>query len=290
MILITGGAGFIGSCLVKRLNKEGNYDIIICDFMEKQWKNLLHKKFIDIINPLHLLSEIKKYSIDCIVHLGANSSTLSYNATTNYDFSKMICDYAVEHKIPFIYASSGAVYGNTGAPLNNYGYGKYLFDIYANRLIQENDKIVGLRFFNVFGPNEYHKGNMASLVYQKFVEIESVGYATLFNVDVERDFIYVKDVVEVITYFIENPISGIYDVGHGKAIPVIDMIEYVFMSMGLDTRICYDPIPDTIKEQYQYYTQAKLKFPKSFNVVFWDVKSAVNDYVTNYLIGGLKYE
>ncbi len=248
MFIVTGGAGFIGSCLVKRLNQEGIEDILIVDhlgFTEK-WRNLTNKLFSDYLEKDTFLSLIEKNSLDkkveAVFHMGACSSTTeqdaSYLLKNNYQFSKVLAEWSLAKKIPFIYASSAATYGDGSQgysdneidipklrPLNMYGYSKQLFDLWIlrHKLL---DKIVGIKFFNVYGPNEYHKGDMRSVVVKAFEQIRKEKKMRLFKSykpeyrdgEQKRDFLYVKDAVEIVMEFFKKPrIRGIYNLGSGVA-------------------------------------------------------------------------
>jgi len=323
MILLTGGAGFIGSCFLKRLNDEGINDIIIVDSFRNsdKWKNLIGKKFIDIIhkeeilNFLDLSQEINSdLPFDTIIHLGACTDTteknMDYLFENNYKFSINLTTYAIEKNIRFIYASSAATYGDGQdgyndnsienlKPLNPYGFSKQLFDLWVHQNGLEK-KVTGIKFFNVFGPNEYHKGEMASMVYKAYNQVKSTGKIRLFKSNSEqyadgeqkRDFIYIKDVVEVLWKILNNnKVKGIYNLGTGKARTWNSLANSVFSALGLKPNIEYIDMPEELKEQYQNFTQADIKKLKKTgcSVEFSSLEDSINDYVRNYLTKSWKY-
>ena len=310
MIILTGGAGFIGSCFLWKLNQQGIKDILVVDELDSslKWKNLVGKKFIDYIQKddfLNILESGKLQGIKKIIHLGACSSTIltdsAYYLKNNYEYSKRLALWAFSHKAKFIYASSAATYGD-GAfgyddedevmlslrPLNIYGYSKQLFDLWLlqNDLIK---KAVGLKFFNVFGPNEYHKAEMMSVICKRFNEIKEGKPMRLFKSyrndykdgDQKRDFIYVKDAIEVIYYFYENSGKyGIYNLGTGYARSWNDLAKAMFAAIGAKPLIEYIEMPEEIRGQYQYYTQAKMDKLKASgcDYKFMPLEDAIKDY------------
>ncbi len=314
MIIVTGGAGFIGSCFVKKLNDEGINDIIIVDHLGKsdKWKNLVNKKYFDYIDKSVIIELLKQGSLDelqieTIFHFGACSVTTEtdadYMIDNNYHYSKTLAIFCAENNIRFIYASSAATYGygengysdnsiNNLTPLNVYGYSKQAFDEWAKR----NDlfkQIVGLKFFNVFGPNEYHKGNMASMVYKSYNQIKNTGKVKLFKSNSPdfkdgeqmRDFVYVKDVIDIIWELYQKRICGLYNLGTGKARSWNDLAKAVFTAMELEPKIEYIDMPEELKEQYQNFTEADMKKLKKtkLNIKFNTLEDNVRDYVTNHL-------
>jgi ADP-L-glycero-D-manno-heptose 6-epimerase len=317
MIIVTGGAGFIGSALIWRLNQLGKEDIIVVDEFGKneKWKNIMHLKYADVFDKNdfgHMLQSdfLKNFEIDTIFHLGAYSSTTIKNfdklLKNNYEYSKFLCEKALDNNIRFIYASSAATYGDgslgyeddesklhTLRPLNGYGYSKHMFDLWAKRS-RVLDKIVGLKYFNVYGPNEYHKKNMRSVVNKCYHQIKETGKAKLFksaNPDYKdggqsRDFLYVKDAVDMTLYFWDNKIvSGIYNIGTGESNSFNQFVSPVFKALGLKENIEYIDMPEILKEKYQYYTKAditKLRSTGYINKVT-KIEEAVTDYVNNYL-------
>jgi ADP-L-glycero-D-manno-heptose 6-epimerase len=324
MIIITGGAGFIGSAVVWRLNRLGVEDILIVDHLGtgEKWKNLVPLRFSDYMEKdefLHLmdrdglagLSGNRKNDIDAIIHLGACSSTTerdaSYLVRNNFEYTRKLALVAVKNNIRFICASSAATYGdgangfsdNHGKldelrPLNMYGYSKHLFDVWAkaNGLL---DRIVGLKYFNVFGPNEYHKGEMRSLVVKAYEQVVSTGAIRLFRSHRQeyadggqmRDFLYVKDAVEMTLHFLHNrEINGIFNIGSGLANTWNSLAAAIFRAIGKPERIEYIDMPGPIREKYQYYTRADITALSSsgYGKLSIPLEEAVDDYVTNYLV------
>ncbi|MBN2830882.1 MAG: ADP-glyceromanno-heptose 6-epimerase [Candidatus Omnitrophica bacterium] len=310
MIILTGGAGFIGSCFLWKLNQEDTSDIIVVDNLDSPEKknNLLGKKFVDYIQKDEfpdLLKSGKFPGIEKIVHMGACSSTVlddrDYYLKNNYEYSKQLATWAFEHNIHFIYASSAATYGDGSAgyddaekiiptlkPLNMYGYSKQLFDLWLleNGLIK---KSVGLKFFNVFGPNEYHKEEMMSIICKRFNDLKNGKPMRLFKSyrsdfkdgEQKRDFIYVKDAIEVMYYFYKNPQkSGIYNLGTGIARSWNDVANAMFSVLGIKPVIEYIEMPEEIKGQYQYFTQAKMDklYASGCQHKFMPLEEAVKDY------------
>ena len=320
MIVLTGGAGFIGSCFLKKLNDEGINDIIIVDHLgsEDKWKNLVGKKFSRFINKeefrYQLFDNVFEGSFDAIIHFGACSTTTEKNADyifdNNLNYSIDLATYAIENDIRFIYASSAATYGNGEngysdykfdnlMPLNAYGLSKQLFDqwVVENNL---DEVLTGIKFFNVFGPNEYHKGEMASMIYKSFLQIKNLGIVRLFKSnhkdykdgEQKRDFIYVKDVVDIIWQMYQNDnISGIYNLGTGKARTWNDLVVAVFNAMGLKSRIEYVDMPENLVNQYQNFTQADMsKLNETIkNVKFRTLEQSIDDYVKNHLLKNWQY-
>ncbi len=317
MIIVTGGAGFIGSALVWRLNQLGKEDIIIVDEFGKdeKWKNIMHLKYADVFDKNdfgHMVQSdfLKNFEIDTIFHLGAYSSTTIKNfdklLKNNYEYSKFLCEKALDNNIRFIYASSAATYGDgslgyeddesklhTLRPLNGYGYSKHMFDLWAKRS-RVLDKIVGLKYFNVYGPNEYHKKDMRSVVNKCYHQIKETGKARLFKSanpeykdgEQSRDFLYVKDAVDMTLYFWDNKIvSGIYNIGTGEANSFHQFVNPVFKALGLKENIEYIDMPEILKEKYQYYTKADISKLRSAGYInhVTKIDEAVTDYVKNYL-------
>jgi len=316
MIVVTGGAGFIGSALITALNKRAISDILVVDELEsdEKWRNLQNLSFADYIEKddfLELVIEDKLTAcIEAIFHLGACTSTTETNASylikNNYEYSKLLAQWATKANIRFIYASSAATYGDGSAgfsddedkidelrPLNIYGYSKHIFDLWARRtgLLK---RIVGLKYFNVFGPNEYHKADMRSFVIKAFEQIQTTGKVRLFKsykpeyADGEqlRDFIYVKDAVDMTLFFLDNPKkAGLFNIGTGKARTWNDLVKAVFAAIGKEPKIEYIEMPEAIRNQYQYFTQADMaKLRKAgYKKQTTSLENAIKNYVQSYL-------
>lgn len=316
MIIVTGGAGFIGSAIVAALNKRQINDILVVDELgtDSKWKNLRNLSFADYVEKdvfieLIMNDEIEE-SVEAIFHLGACSDTTetdaSYLVNNNYEFTKILASWAVDSDVRFIYASSAATYGdgengfvdneneiNTLKPLNMYGYSKQLFDLWAyqNGLL---DQIVGLKYFNVFGPNEYHKAGMRSFILKSFEQINATGKVNLFKSyhpdykdgEQVRDFIYVKDAVDMTLFFLENPdVNGIFNVGTAVPRTWLDLVKAVFAAMGKKPNIEFVEMPDSIKNQYQYYTCADITKIREAGCdkETMSLEDSIKDYVQNYL-------
>ena len=319
--VVTGGAGFIGSAFVSKLNSEGIDNIIIVDQIgeSSRWKNLLNLKFADYVQKdIFLESLDRSYSrgINAIIHMGAISSTTEDNfdllAENNYRYSCRLAEFAAKRKIRFIYASSAATYGDgslgysdshkateTLRPLNRYGYSKQLFDLWLLRhgLITQS---AGLKFFNVYGPNEYHKDDMRSVVHKAYEQIKTSGTVKLFKSFVKeyadggqmRDFVYVKDCNEIIWWLLNNPnINGIFNVGSGQARTWNDLVKAVFSALGRKPSIKYIEMPETLQKQYQNFTEADIsKIRKAgFKRKFHSLEDGIKDYVSNYLEASNQY-
>ena len=315
MIIVTGAAGFIGSCLVGRLNEAGFTDLLVVDdfsFPEKN-KNLIGKQFSQQIERTLLFDWLaeNKPTIEFVFHIGARTDTTEFNKEIfnelNEDYSKKIWNYCVNNQVPLVYASSAATYGlgEFGysdnheiipklVPLNPYGDSKNNFDKWVLNQPQSPPFWAGLKFFNVYGPNEYHKGRMASVIFHTFNQIQEKGSMTLFRShnpnfkDGEqlRDFIYVKDLINVCLFLKEqSPKSGIYNLGSGKARTFLDLASNTFKALDLEPKISFRDTPEDIRDKYQYFTQADMTklieagYAKSFHTL----EEGVSDYVTNYL-------
>lgn len=319
MIVVTGAAGFIGSALIAALNKKGIEDILAVDSLgcDDKWKNLRGLKFIEYAEKQDFLDMVLQGRllppIQAIFHLGACSSTTetdcSYLAKNNYEYSKILAQWAINNSARFIYASSAATYGDgqqgfaddedkieTLKPLNMYGYSKQMFDLWVKRSNLLN-KVVGLKYFNVFGPNEYHKDSMRSFILKSFEQIKEVGEVTLFksyhddygNGEHVRDFIYVKDAVDMTLFFYENKnINGLFNIGTGKARKWNDLVNAVFTAMNKKSEIKFIDMPVSIRDQYQYFTQADIaKIRKAgYTKKTFELEDAIKDYVQNYLKSG----
>jgi ADP-L-glycero-D-manno-heptose 6-epimerase len=317
MIIVTGGAGFIGSAIVWELNNRGESDIIIVDELgtDNKWKNLVGLKFEDFINKNVFLDQVltgKHLEVDSIIHMGANSSTTEKDAdsllSNNYEYTKKLAEFCLWNDIKFIYASSAATYGDGSLgfdddltltmklrPLNMYGYSKILFDVWAIRH-DAFKEIVGIKYFNVYGPNEYHKGDMRSVVHKAFEQIRDSGKVKLFKSrnpeyndgEQKRDFIYVKDAVNMTLHFLEHKEkSGLYNVGSGKARTWNDLVTALFKSMNLPINIEYIDMPVHLVDKYQYFTEATLKHIKQtgYKKQLIPLETGISDYVKNYLLG-----
>lgn len=321
MIILTGGAGFIGSCFLKKLNDEGYNDILVVDRLGEadKWKNLVGKRFIDVMHRDVFREQMRKNAlseeIDAVVHFGACSATTEKNADylldNNYVFSKEIAEFALNRDAKFIYASSAATYGmgENGysdkcesiklKPLNMYGYSKLLFDLW----IEEQDlldKVTGIKFFNVFGPNEYHKSKMTSMVYKAFAQINETNKIKLFKSNSPeykdgeqmRDFVYIKDVIEVLYFIFENNINaGILNIGAGKAQSWNELATAVFMALDKKVDIEYIDMPQDLSRQYQNFTLADLSKLRSNQIDydFMPLNDSVKDYVKNHLLNHWQY-
>jgi len=315
MIVVTGAAGFIGSCMVGKLNSEGHTDIILVDDFNKSEKdnNLKNKKYlrkIDRTEFLKLLSPNNKNDVEFFVHIGARTDTTETNVEIfnelNLNYSKSIWNYCVKNKIPLIYISSAATYGNGEygyddnislsklKPLNLYGESKNNFDKWVLTQTETPPNWYGLKYFNVFGPNEYHKSRMASVVFHAYNQIIETKQVKLFssnNDDYDdgeqlRDFIYVKDIIDVMYFLLKNkPTSGIYNLGTGKARTFISLVNAVFKALNKNIVIQFIDIPDDIKYKYQYFTEAKMDKLRSIGYTkpFYTLESAIDDYIKNYL-------
>jgi ADP-L-glycero-D-manno-heptose 6-epimerase len=318
MIIVTGGAGFIGSALIWKLNQMGIEDIIIVDRFgeDEKWKNLTALKFTDIFDSEAFLEYLthdflQKAEVKTIFHMGAISTTTEKNfdnlLRNNYELSKLLCNQSLQHDIRFVYASSAATYGlgengyeddenkiDTLRPLNGYGYSKQLFDQWAHRH-KIMDKIVGLKYFNVFGPNEYHKGDMRSVIHKSYEQIKSTGKARLFKSTVDgladgeqkRDFIYINDAVDMTLNFMENKIvNGLYNVGTGNATSFNSFVNAIFKALELEPKIEYFDMPNELVDKYQNFTQADMTKLKDtgYELKTTPIDEAVGDYVKNYLI------
>ncbi len=318
-VLVTGGAGFIGSVLAWELDRRGCSQVFIADFPAQDAKlaNLRGVRYAEMIEPGDLLKRLSKGSIanlDCVFHLGACSSTTETNEKylreNNYEYSRALAEWALRAGVRFVYASSAATYGDGSAgmddadprqlerlrPLNLYGQSKQWMDLHAWR---EGwlDRIVGLKYFNVFGPNENHKGDMRSLVCKSYAEVMNTGVIRLFKSyrpqygdgEQRRDFLYVKDAVAMTLHLAANPAAnGIFNIGAGVARTWNELAGAVFRALGREPRIEYIDMPEVIREKYQYFTQAEIGKLRAagFDQRITSLEDAVRDYVVNYLAPG----
>ncbi|PHQ69407.1 MAG: ADP-glyceromanno-heptose 6-epimerase [Sneathiella sp.] len=319
-ILVTGGAGFIGSNIVAELSEQGK-SVVVCDWLEdgEKWQNLAKHVVSDFIDPddLEFWLQDKGNCIEAIVHMGAISATTETNGDLilhrNFRPTLMLWNWATETQTPFIYASSAATYGDGSGgfddneqeaalknlhPLNLYGWSKHAFD---KRLAREltygamtPPQWAGLKFFNVYGPNEYHKGAMKSVIAQCYPKVAAGEGVTLFkshNPDYEdggqlRDFVYVKDCVDVVLWLLDNPqVSGLFNLGTGKARSFKDLATAVFTATGQPEKISYIDTPIEIRDKYQYFTEANMQKLRSqgYGGNFRSLEDGIADYVTEYL-------
>jgi len=315
LTIITGAAGFIGRNTVAELNARGNPDLLLVDALgtDEKWQNLLGLGFEDLIPPEELLKRLAARSlgkIDSIIHLGACSATTERDADyllrNNYQYTRTLCEWSLAHDVRFVYASSAATYGDgsrgysdddlitpTLRPLNMYGYSKHMFDLWALRHCLF-DRIVGLKYFNVFGPYEDHKGDMRSVVQKSFHQINTTGEVSLFKSykegyadgEQKRDFIYVKDAVAVTLHFAQDRShSDLFNCGTGIARTWKDLATAVFTAMGKKPNIKMIEMPPQLRGKYQYFTQAEMTKLRAagYTKPFFTLEDGVKDYVQNYL-------
>jgi ADP-L-glycero-D-manno-heptose 6-epimerase len=319
-ILVTGGAGFIGSALIWALNTKGIDDILVCDSLgtDEKWRNIAPLRFDDFIAADELLERAQRESssldeIRTVFHLGACSATteldLGYLMQNNFEYTKVLGEWSAQRKVRFLYASSAATYGDGSAgmndtetqldryrPLNGYAFSKQRFDLYASRRGLLN-QFVGLKYFNVFGPNEGHKHEMRSVVHKAFQQIQTTGKIQLFksyhpdyrNGEQKRDFLYVKDAVEMTIFLAANPTAiGIFNLGFGRARTWLDVANVVFSALSKPPVIEFTDMPEAIRPNYQYFTQATIAklLSLGFKGPKYSLEEGVRDYVQNYLIPG----
>ncbi|MGP1410964.1 MAG: ADP-glyceromanno-heptose 6-epimerase [Peptoanaerobacter stomatis] len=312
-VIVTGGAGFIGSCIIRELNNRNITDIIVVDNVAstEKWKNLVNKKYTSYYNRNEFLDKLPDLKdVSYIIHMGACSATTELNFDylykNNFEYTKKLWEHCTSNKINFIYASSAATYGdglfgfndnddiNKLIPLNAYGYSKQLFDIWQAKQVNKPPQWVGFKFFNVYGPNEYYKGKMASVIMHGYKSIKENGKLNLFKSYREdygdgeqtRDFIYVKDICNVINFMMNNQnVSGLFNLGTGKARTFYDLGKSVFDSLYLETNIDFVPMPENIRKKYQYFTEAKMNKLRSvgYSRKFYSLEDGIKDYVQNYL-------
>lgn len=314
-VILTGGAGFIGSCVLRMLNDNGIEDIVVVDDIgsTNKWMNLVNKRYRKYVNKKEFIVGLLDGDYDdtdMVIHMGACSSTteldFDYLWTNNVEYTKSLWRFCAKRSIPFIYASSAATYGdgqigfddktdiNELRPLNGYGYSKQVFDQWTLKQDRKPPQYVGLKFFNVYGPNEYCKGSMASMAFHGYNQMIESGKIKLFKScnpnykdgEQERDFVYVKDVCKVIKYFIDNSeYSGIFNVGTGRAQTFRELVSSVFYAVGKEPNIEFIDMPEHLKGKYQYHTKACIEKLREigYKDEFMDVRDGVADYVLNYL-------
>lgn len=305
MIIVTGGAGFIGSNLIRGLNEKGINDIIVVDNLEnsKKHRNLNSLEFIDFIGKEDFIENInifKNKKIDAIFHEGACTNTMESNGRfmmdNNYKYSKKLLQFAIDKNIRFIYASSAAVYGsgengfketkNCEYPLNIYAFSKYMFDQYVRGILKKtNIQIVGLRYFNVYGPQENHKGKMASVILPFYNQIHNNGKIKLFEGSerFKRDFVYVKDIIDINLFFLKNSLKrGIFNCGTGKAESFLKIAEIIkSLIKESDAKIEFIPFPQQLVGKYQSFTQAELSSLRKagYKKEFTNLKDGIKNYI-----------
>jgi len=321
-VLVTGGAGFIGSTLVWALNRRGCDRIVVCDRLgtDEKWRNLTPLRFADYVEADDLLPRLQSGALgkfDLVLHMGACSSTTEPNASflirNNYEFTRDLAAWALGQKTRFVYASSAATYGDGSAgmddddgkldtlrPLNMYGYSKHLFDLHAKRAGFLN-RMAGLKYFNVFGPNEGHKGDMRSLVHKSFGQVQVEGVIRLFKSyrsdfrdgEQKRDFLYVKDAVAMTLHLAASKkAGGLFNIGSGAARTWLDLARAVFAALKRKPKIEFIEMPEAIRDKYQYFTQANLSRLRAagYNAPVTSLEDAVSDYVRNYLVPGRRLD
>jgi ADP-L-glycero-D-manno-heptose 6-epimerase len=316
-ILVTGGAGFIGSRLIHELNNRGIDDIVVADFLgqDERWRNIEPLAFADYVDAGALLNALENGQLgkfDCVLHMGACSSTTERDAAylmrNNYEYTRQLAEWSLDHGSRFVYASSAATYGNGEAgmddsselsrlrafhPLNMYGYSKHLFDMYAARtgLLE---RCVGVKYFNVFGPNEQHKGDMRSMVNKAYHQIRESGVVRLFRSyredfkdgEQRRDFIYVNDAVAMTLHLADNPeAAGLFNIGSGRAETWLDLASAVFAAMNREARIEFIEMPVEMRAAYQYSTVADIGRLRAagYDREIQPLADSVRDYVTRHL-------
>jgi len=319
MFLVTGGAGFIGSNVVASLNEAGASDVVVNDSLgqgDAKWRNLAKRQIADLVPPAELMNWLGGRKLDAVIHMGAISDTTATDGDlvmeNNFRLSLRLLDWCTQTRTPFIYASSAATYGDGARgfvddwtpealrqlkPMNLYGWSKHLFDLaLVDRHVKKQPlppHWVGLKFFNVYGPNEYHKGHMASVLAKVFdtakagqpVKLFKSHRAGIADGEQRRDFIYVDDAVDVLRWLLESRVNGIYNVGTGQAESFRDMIGAMFKALKREPNIEYIDMPEAIRGQYQYFTQGSIENLRraGYNAGFTPLETAVAKYVTGYL-------
>ena len=319
MLLVTGGAGFIGSNLVAALNDAGRADVTVCDVLghDGKWRNLARRQLADMVPPAELPEWLNGRRLEAVIHLGAISDTTATDGdlviATNFRLSMRLLDWCTANATPFIYASSAATYGDGAQgfqddpsvdalqslrPLNLYGWSKHLFDLAVARRVAQGERLppqwAGLKFFNVFGPNEYHKGAMMSVLARRFVDIQAGRPVQLFKShrdgiadgDQRRDFIYVDDAVRVVMWLLATPpVSGLFNVGTGLARSFKDLMLAAYRALGTAPNIAYIDMPEAIRGSYQYFTESDVgRLQRAgYNGGFTGLEDAVETYVNGFL-------
>jgi ADP-L-glycero-D-manno-heptose 6-epimerase len=316
MIIVTGAAGFIGSCLVNKLNNKGYKDLVLVDAFSNPVKNrnFEHKSYLQKVERTAFFSwlDTSKREVKCVIHLGARTDTTEFNKAVfdelNLNYSKSVWNACTNYHIPLIYASSAATYGmgehgfddshtvvDLLKPLNPYGESKNEFDKWALKQPEHPPYWSGIKFFNVYGPNEYHKGRMASVIFHAYNQVIQTGKIKLFRShnpgfkDGEqlRDFIFVKDVVDVLFYIMKTkPQPGLYNLGTGKARTFFDLARATFQSLGKKENIEFIDTPADIRDKYQYFTEAKMDklLNTGYDFPFYSLEAGIEEYVQGYLL------
>jgi ADP-L-glycero-D-manno-heptose 6-epimerase len=325
LIVVTGAAGFIGSNVVACLNEQGRNDIVVCDWLgqDQRWLNLRKRMFRRFVFPDELMAFLQDAEdVEAVIHMGADSSTTTSNGDaivrTNFQYSLRLLDWCAAHGVPLIYASSAATYGDGAKgfadgtsfarlrelrPLNLYGWSKHQFDLVFTERLEQGlplpPKCIGLKFFNVFGRNEYHKGTMMSVVAKNYEMAAAGGDVKLFmshrndygDGEQKRDFVYIDEVVNVVLWSLgQGPRYGLFNVGTGEATSFRALIEALFAAVNRPAQISYVPMPEPLRSRYQYFTEADLGLLKAsgYTSPFTPVRSAVADYV-RYLASDDRY-
>jgi len=322
-ILVTGGAGFIGSALIAALNQRGYSKIVVTDILgsDEKWKNLVPLKFADYVEAADFRTRIAANpgafgQFSAVFHLGACSATTEKNASylidNNFNQTKELAAWALAQRARFVYASSAATYGDGAQgmddlsndlprlrPLNMYGYSKHLFDLHAQQ-VGWLDRIVGVKYFNVFGPNEDHKGDMRSLVNKAYQQIQATGKVDLFRShhpdykdgEQMRDFLYVKDAVEMTIHFAEKAtaVGGLFNLGSGEANTWLTLTKAIFSALDREPKIEFIDMPEVLRGKYQYYTRADISKLRAtaYTRAMTPLTDAVRDYVQGYMVTGKK--
>lgn len=313
-IIVTGGAGFIGSCIVRTLNDAGYTDIVIVDNIcsTEKWRNLVNKKYTEYISRNDFLARLPEFSgkVSHVFHMGACSATteqdFDFLYKNNFEFTKVLWKFCTDERISFYYASSAATYGDGVygfddksdikklRPLNGYGYSKQLFDLWVETQTTTPAQYCGFKFFNVYGPNEYFKGTMASVIFHSFNKIMETGEMGLFKSYKEgyedgqqlRDFVYVKDLCKVMMFMMKHTeINGLFNLGTGKARSFYDLCKNTFMAMGIPENIKFVEMPEKLRTKYQYFTEANMEKLRRVGYIepFYTLEEGVKEYVQNYL-------